>query len=293
MYRKLLSWEWYTESEMVHLFIHCVLKANFKSKIWRGVEVKRGQFITGLDVLSNETGISVQTLRTCLRRMEGKELASRSTNKYRVITVINYEAYQTDQQASQQASQQATNKQPTSNQQATNSNEEEEEREEVKECKESFKKEVGVDVVDHLPAILKKSPFLDESLKFSKWFEDSLCPKTITPTNKDRANWAYQWNLLRAEDGRDDVKEICAAIKWAREDQFWSTNFLTPMKLRRKDKNGQMFIDRFIAESQKQHKPHSNGRQRKGDSTDTWNAEFTALENRLQGTGSSDIQVLP
>lgn len=37
-------------------------------------------------------------------------------------------------------------------------------------------------------------------------------------------------------------------------------------------------------------KDHTNGKQRKGDSADIWNAEFADLENRLQGTGCSDMQ---
>ena len=32
LHRKFLEWEWYDKSETVHLFLHCLLKANHKDK---------------------------------------------------------------------------------------------------------------------------------------------------------------------------------------------------------------------------------------------------------------------
>lgn len=42
-------------------------------------------------------------------------------------------------------------------------------------------------------------------------------------------------------------EEIKNAIAWARADDFWSANFLSPCKLRSKDKNGVKYIDIFLA----------------------------------------------
>jgi hypothetical protein len=117
LHRKFLQWEWFTVDEMVKLFIYLLLSANHEDGNFQGVEVKRGQVITGLNKLSFNTGISIQTLRTCLKRLEKtSEINIQSTNKFSIITICNYDTYQSDQQA--------TNKQPnkplTSNQQATN-----------------------------------------------------------------------------------------------------------------------------------------------------------------------------
>ena len=40
--------------------------------------------------------------------------------------------------------------------------------------------------------------------------------------------------------------DIATAIKKARDDPFWDKNFLSPVKLRDKDKNGVYYIDRFL-----------------------------------------------
>ena len=78
-----------------------------------GETIPRGSFVTSLDSLAKELGLSVQEIRTALKHLISTgELTSKSTNKYRIITVVNYEMYQ------------QVNKQPnsplTGNQQATN-----------------------------------------------------------------------------------------------------------------------------------------------------------------------------
>ena len=42
LHRKLLEWEWYTDHNTKMVFIHCLLKANFEKKEWRGVVIERG-----------------------------------------------------------------------------------------------------------------------------------------------------------------------------------------------------------------------------------------------------------
>ncbi len=94
-YRKIHEWDWYTDSFTFHLFFHCITSANHKTKKWRGIEIKRGQFLTGRKKLSVETGLSEQQVRTCLKRLKStNELTIESTNSYSIITVNNYDLYQ-------------------------------------------------------------------------------------------------------------------------------------------------------------------------------------------------------
>jgi len=117
LHRRFLEWEWFDSSDMIKLFIYILLKVNHKENTWRGIKIERGQFLTGLNTLNKETKISIQSLRTCLRRLEStKEINMQVTNKYRIITACNYESYQDVQQATNKQ----TNKQLTSNQQASN-----------------------------------------------------------------------------------------------------------------------------------------------------------------------------
>lgn len=117
LHRKLIEWEWYKDSKMVHLFIYLLLMANHQDGQWQGIPVKKGQFITGLDSLNKATGISIQSLRTCLSKLESTgELTSKSTNRFRILTLCNYTTYQ----LSDWDTNKPTNKQSTNNQQATN-----------------------------------------------------------------------------------------------------------------------------------------------------------------------------
>ena len=81
------------------------------------VTLQPGQFIFGRKVASEECGLSEQTIRTCLVKLKNmKKLTIKPTNKFSVISVVNWGRYQTDNQASnQQTNQQLTNNQPTTN----------------------------------------------------------------------------------------------------------------------------------------------------------------------------------
>lgn len=46
-------------------------------------------------------------------------------------------------------------------------------------------------------------------------------------------------------------EQIKKAIQWARNDNFWTTNFLSPVKLRGRDKTGVKYIDVFLAKNLK------------------------------------------
>lgn len=126
LFRKLQQWEWYQNSNMVHLFVHLLLSANWKDGRWQGIDVHRGQFVTGRKSLHDQTGISEQIIRTCLSRLESSgEIITKPTNKFTIVTICNYDDYQEEQPANNQ---QTTNKQPTNNQQITTIEEVKEER---------------------------------------------------------------------------------------------------------------------------------------------------------------------
>lgn len=121
LHRKLVEWEWYTDSQAVHLFIHLVIHANFEDKKWRGILVKRGQFITGRHELSSATGISEQSIRTNIARLKStNEITSTSTSRYTIYTIVNYDKFQSlDDKPTSTSTSQLTNDQPATNQQLT------------------------------------------------------------------------------------------------------------------------------------------------------------------------------
>ena len=121
LHRKLINWEWYCMSEMVHLFLHLILIANHKPKKWQSIEIGRGQLATGRIRLSKETGLSEQTIRTCLRRLKStNEITIKSTSRFSIITICNYDSYNLGEiESNQLNNQQSTSNQPAINQQLT------------------------------------------------------------------------------------------------------------------------------------------------------------------------------
>lgn len=95
LYRKLLDWEWYNDINTKTLFIHCLLKANWEEKKWKGILIERGTFITSFQCLSEETNLSVKQVRLCISKLENtKEIVKKGTNKYTLLTIVKYDEYQ-------------------------------------------------------------------------------------------------------------------------------------------------------------------------------------------------------
>lgn len=97
LHRKILEWEWYDDMNVCRLFIHCLLKANYTDKEWRGVVVRRGTFISTYDKLSQETGLSVKQVRTALDKLKRtNEMANEGTRQHTVFIIKNYDEYQSE-----------------------------------------------------------------------------------------------------------------------------------------------------------------------------------------------------
>ncbi|WAW14630.1 hypothetical protein [Peptostreptococcus equinus] len=127
LHRKLLEnalWQDCTSEQKV-IMITLLLMANHKEKKWifGGEEYtcKPGQFVTSLKSIKKNVGedISTMQIRRCLEKFEKYGfLTSKPTNKNRLITIANWETYQSkdDKPTSKPTSnRQATDKQPTTN----------------------------------------------------------------------------------------------------------------------------------------------------------------------------------
>ena len=112
--RNILNWRWYGDDNTFRVFFHLLLKANYKDGEFRQHEVKRGQLITGRKKLAKELEISERQVRTALEHLKTtNEIAITPTSKYSIITINNYEKYQS-------VTNKSTNDRPTNDQQASN-----------------------------------------------------------------------------------------------------------------------------------------------------------------------------
>ena len=117
LYEDILEWEWSQDPYMMALWSRLLVMANYKDKDHEGITIKRGQVYTSLRKLSQASGLSIRRLRTCLAKLEAtQEVTQKATHRYTLITICNYDKYQS------QISQSDTLNDTDSDTQATHNN---------------------------------------------------------------------------------------------------------------------------------------------------------------------------
>ena len=120
LHRQMLEWEWFNDINTCHLFLYCLLRANHEPKKWRGININRGSFITSLEHLSNDTGLTVSQVRTALNKLKSTgELTNETTSQYSIISIKNYNKYQ---DYDKQNDKRITSKQQTNDKRMTTNN---------------------------------------------------------------------------------------------------------------------------------------------------------------------------
>ena len=95
LHRKILNWEWFTDSATLHVFLFLLLSANFTEGRFLGQAINRGQIATSLQKISTGTHLSIQQARTALSHLISTgEITSKAYNRYRIITIVRYDEYQ-------------------------------------------------------------------------------------------------------------------------------------------------------------------------------------------------------
>lgn len=88
-----------------------------------------------------------------------------------------------------------------------------------------------------------------EGLAFADWFRSTLDPGA-KPASKWREQWAKAFDDMIRLDNRTP-EEIRRVSQWARSDSFWSGNFLSPLKLRKTNRDKVQYFDVFAAAMRK------------------------------------------
>lgn len=95
LFRDLLGWAWYLDINTKVLFIHMLLKANWRETKFRDTTVPRGSFVSSYPHLAEECGLTINELRTALNHLKSTgEITVKTNNKYSIFTVKNYCKYQ-------------------------------------------------------------------------------------------------------------------------------------------------------------------------------------------------------
>jgi hypothetical protein len=215
LHRKLSEWEWYRDTNVLCLFIHILLLANWEDKKWQGLTVKRGSFITSIEHLAIESGLTTQQTRTVVDKLISTgEINKQTTNKYTLITVNSYNEYQEKQQ--------------TNNKQITT----------TKEYKEVKNKDNRLYTSSNLT-------FEQVSDGIIKAFNLYLGTK-FKSSDGFKPNLEYWLNTY-------EPKEIEQAISNIKFDKFWKDKMTPTMMFRRKNPQGEPvdYISQLLLVKQK------------------------------------------
>lgn len=140
--KNILEWQWYSEPNVSRLFVHILLKANFKKNNWKGIEINVGEFVTSVEKLHGETGISIQAIRTALKKLKNTGyIILKPTNKFTLIKLNNSEVFTLDLNFREKKDDQLPKDQLPKNYQTTTTNKEKKEKNN-KEKKELFQAEL-------------------------------------------------------------------------------------------------------------------------------------------------------
>jgi len=205
LWRKSLEAGWIKNHKLWAFWTWCLLKASHK-KFDAIVGLQRvnllpGQFVFGLKKASEETGLTIREIRTILNFLKKSgNLTIKTTNKFSVITIINWNSYQAEEsEYNTQNDKQKENK------------------------------------GKHTKTIKHKS-FLSDSdeVRLAEFLLGKIIsrnPKFKKPKNIQ--SWAKQIDYMIRLDNRtpEEIREI---IEWCQKDPFWRGNILSTAKLREK-----------------------------------------------------------
>ena len=95
LWRKFREWEYYTDINVRVIYQDLILSANWQDKKFNGIVIKKGQRLTSYQKLSEINSLSVQQVRTALKKLIKSGYISQKTfSKYQIITVLDYAKYQ-------------------------------------------------------------------------------------------------------------------------------------------------------------------------------------------------------
>ena len=100
LHRKIKEWDWYRDIPTKNLFMHILISVNYQKGEYKGRVIEQGQMWFGWANIAYESGLSVQQAKTAMIKLKStRTVTTKSTNAGSILTVLNWESYQGEQQA--------------------------------------------------------------------------------------------------------------------------------------------------------------------------------------------------
>lgn len=94
--RNIMKWGWYTDGNTMRVFLHLILSANIKSHEFKGVTIRRGEVATSYGSIGRALHMNYAPVRTAIDHLKSTgEITITRYSKFLVISIENYDKYQT------------------------------------------------------------------------------------------------------------------------------------------------------------------------------------------------------
>ena len=117
LFRKMLTWEWYGDTNTTRVFLHILLNAQYQPSRLNGHEIGAGECAFGYRAWAKELGLSVQQVRTAIKHLiSTHEITMRTTQQGSIIRLEKWGIWQIEEGgATRKATHDVTNEQHTDN----------------------------------------------------------------------------------------------------------------------------------------------------------------------------------
>lgn len=120
----LTEWAWFNDNNTLAVYIRLILGAAWRDREYKNVHLKRGQIVTTIPQIAEQSNLTVQQVRTVIDRLKstGKITVER-TSKFSIITLIEYDCdavYNSQDNSPTTDNQQSDNRQVTDKQRTGN-----------------------------------------------------------------------------------------------------------------------------------------------------------------------------
>lgn len=198
LFRSIDQWEWYQDTNTKSIFIHCLIRANHKSKKWKGKVIEPGMFVTSYSKLSDELNLTISQIRVGIShlKMTG-EIAHQMTNKFSIITVTKWGDYQvlTYEDDTQNNKQERT-------QIATNKNDKN-----IKKNKNNTNTGFSIPLLDDVVSYIRENNFNVDANSFMDYYTSTGWLISGKTKMKDWKSTIRNWDRRNANKKNDNKKQ--------------------------------------------------------------------------------------
>lgn len=211
IHRSIIDKGWASDPEYLALWLHLLLFATHRVRevLWNGsiYHLQPGEFITGRNALSSQTGINPSKVERILKLFKSEQqIEQRMTSTSRLISILNWSKYQ----MSEQQSEQRVNSEWTASEQRLNTKQECKKDKNIKnERKESvrFTPPQRIDVIDYFSTL---SGQINQAERFYDYYTANGWKAGRNPM-KDWKAAARNWIRKDKELNQDKTKRNATA----------------------------------------------------------------------------------